>query len=81
MEQIKNYFSAWDLSRIIRMSLSVALLFGYFSSKETIFIFASAVLGLQAIFNISCPGGACETPKSSKTEEPIIKVKKYEPEK
>ncbi len=80
MEQIKKYFSSWDLSRIIRLGLAIALVFGYFSSKETIYLLAGGFLGVQAIFNISCPGGACKTNVSDK-QEPIVELKKYEPEK
>ncbi len=76
MEQIKKYFSEWNLSRIIRLVMAIALLFGYFSSKETIYLFAAGLLGLPAILNISCPGGSCAT-DTLKKEEPIVKVKKY----
>lgn len=80
MEQIKNYFKAWNVSRIIRMVVAIGLAVGYLQSKEGIFLFASLVLGLQAIFNISCPGGSCET-SVPKDKEPIVKVKEFEQEK
>lgn len=79
MEQIKKYFSDWNLSRIIRLVLSVALAAAYFSNKETIYLFGSVILGLQAILNISCPGGSCAT-DTTKNQEPIVKVKEYKPE-
>lgn len=80
MERIKKYFSDWDLTRIIRIVLAIALLVGYFSTKETMYIMGAVILGAQAIFNISCPGGSCAAPVS-KSEKPIVEVKKYEPEK
>ncbi len=80
MEQIKKYFSNWDISRIIRLVLAVAFGAGYFFTKETIYLFAGVILGIQVIFNISCPGGSCATP-TTKNEKPVVEVKKYEPEK
>ncbi len=80
MEQIKKYFSGWDLSRIIRMGLAIALGIGYISTKETIYLFGSIILGAQAIFNISCPSGSCATP-TAKSKKPTIEVKEYKPEK
>lgn len=78
MEQIKKYFSKWDIARIIRLLLALAFGAGYFFTKETIYLFASTILGLQAILNISCPGGSCST-GVSKESKPIIKTEKYEP--
>lgn len=80
MEQIKKYFSGWDLSRIIRMGLAIVLGIGYLSTKETIYLLGGIILGAQAIFNISCPGGSCATP-ATKSEKPTIEVKEYKPEK
>jgi hypothetical protein len=78
MESIKKYFDGWTKSRIIRLVLAIALGIGYVSSKETIYLFGAIILGFQAILNISCPGGACET-GVSKNQEPIVKVDKFEP--
>ena len=80
MERIKKYMSGWDLSRIIRMVLAVILSIGYFSTKENIYLMGAIILGAQAIFNISCPGGSCSSP-TNKEQEPIVKVKEYKPEK
>ncbi|MDD3320150.1 MAG: hypothetical protein PHS59_01765 [Paludibacter sp.] len=80
MERIKNYFSGWDLSRIVRIVLAVALGIGYFTSKENIYLMGAIFLGAQAIFNISCPGGSCSTP-TTKGQKTIVKVKEYKPEK
>ncbi len=78
MKQIKNYFKNWGLARIIRMVLGGSLAIAYSYNNETIFLFASIVLLLQAAFNMSCPGGSCST-YTNNTEKPIIEIKKYKP--
>ncbi len=78
MRQIKNYFKSWDVSRILKMFLSVALLISYFYNKENFFLFIGLMLGIQAIFNISCPGGSCNT-TTNKNTKPIVETEKYEP--
>jgi hypothetical protein len=80
MKQIKDYFKAWDIARIIRIVLAGALLIAYYYNRESLFLFAGIVLSVQAVFNISCPGGSCSTGVDKNTK-PIVDVKKYEPEK
>ncbi|HLP05944.1 MAG TPA: hypothetical protein VK152_10995 [Paludibacter sp.] len=80
MEQIRKYFSGWGAARVVRLILSILLAIGYISAKETIYLFGALVLGLQAVFNISCPGGSCQTASSNKGKQ-AMKFKKYEPEK
>lgn len=80
MERIKKYLSAWDVTRVVRLVLAGALAVGYFYNKETIYLMGASILGLQAILNISCPGGSCST-STSKTSDPVIKVEKYDPKK
>ena len=77
MEQIKNYFQGWGISRIIRIVFAVALGIAYYNYHESIYLFGAIILGSQAIFNISCPGGACETPVR-KEDKTIVKTEKYE---
>jgi hypothetical protein len=80
VEQIKNYFKDWGTARIIRLVLSVALGIAYYYNRESLYLFGAVILGSQAIFNISCPGGSCETPVR-KEDKTIIKTEKYEPNK
>ena len=80
MEQIKNYFKDWGITRIIRLILAGILGIAYYYNRESIYLFGAIILGSQAIFNISCPGGSCETPVR-KEEKTIIKTEKYEPTK
>lgn len=80
MEQIKNYFRGWGISRIIRIVLAVSLGIAYYYNRETLFLFAGIVLALQAVFNVTCPGGSCSTTYSKK-DKPVIETGKYEPDK
>lgn len=80
MEQIKNYFKNWGITRIIRLVLSVVLGVVFYYNHESLFLFVGIILAVQAVFNISCPGGSCETSnKTSKTTE--INFEKYDPKK
>jgi len=80
MEQIKNYFKSWGTARIIRIVLAGALGISYYYNRETIYLYGGIILGLQAVFNITCPGGSCST-SYSKEDKVIIKTEKYEPKK
>jgi hypothetical protein len=65
MEQIRNYFRNWRIARIIRIVLAVCLLVAYYYNHEFILAFTGVILTIQAIFNISCPGGSCFTGSSN----------------
>jgi hypothetical protein len=80
MNQIKEIFNSWNTARIIRLVLACLLGAAYFSNKEPLYLFGGIILAVQAIFNISCPGGSCST-NYSKSEKPLIKTEKYEPKK
>jgi hypothetical protein len=80
MKRIKDYFKAWDAARIIRIVLAAALFIAYFYNRESLFLFVGIILSIQAVFNISCPGGSCST-GTDKNSKPVINVKKYEPNK
>lgn len=78
MEQIKNYFKNWGTGRIIRVVLAVGFVIVYYYNREYMFLFVGLVLLVQAVFNISCPGGSCGTTYKS-DEQPKMEFKKYEP--
>lgn len=80
MEPIKNYFKNWGATRIIRIVIAGALGIAYYYNRETIFLFGGIILVFQAVFNITCPGGSCNT-TYSKEVKPVIKTEKYEPTK
>ena len=78
MLKIKTYFKNWDITRIIRLVIGGALGISYYYNREPVFIFMGGMLSIQAVFNMSCPGGSCSVnTKSEKTTE--IEFKKYEP--
>jgi hypothetical protein len=80
--KIKDYFSNWDFARYFRLALSVAMLVGYFSAGEGIYLAGSAILLIQAVFNMGCFGGACATPTNTKSEQKtVMEFEKYEPNK
>lgn len=81
MEAIKNYFKAWTFSRIIRLAIGVSLAIGYFAVDEYIYLFGGIIFIAQAVFNMSCPGGACATPVKSDDQKPTMTFEKYEPKK
>ena len=80
MGQIKNYFKNWGAARIIRIVLAIFLGIAFYYNHETLFLFVGIILTLQAVFNISCPGGSCNT-SYTKQDKPVIKIDKYEPKK
>ena len=80
MELIKNYFKGWRPTRIFRIVLAGVLGIAYYYNRESIYLFGAIILGSQAVFNITCPGGSCQTP-IRKDDKAIIKTEKYEPTK
>ncbi len=80
IKKMKAYFKNWDTARIIKMVAGIVFLAGYFSVKETIYLFGSLFFAIQALFNIGCPGGSCAT-NITKGEEKEIKVDQYKPNK
>jgi len=80
MKPIKDFFKHWGATRVIRLVLAGALGIAYSYNRELIYLFAGILLGLQAVLNISCPGGSCSTPVRKEDKE-VIKTEKYEPTK
>jgi len=80
MERTRKYFTGWNAARIIRIVLACSLFTAYYYNREFIFIFAGIILTVQAVFNISCPGGSCSVAHGSE-ETQKLKFKKNEPEK
>jgi len=78
MKQVRNYFSSWGTTRIIRLVLAGLLGIAYYYNRESIYLFGGIILTIQAAFNITCPSGSCKT-NDRKENEIIVKTKKYEP--
>lgn len=68
------------IARIIRALLAIAALISYTQNNDSLFLLAGIFFGIQALLNISCPGGACSTGKPQQNE-PLMKFDKYKPEK
>lgn len=78
--KIKGYFATWSFARYFRVVLSAGMLVGYFSTGDGIYLAGSAILLLQAVFNMGCVGGACATPTNAdKKQKPVMEFEKYEP--
>jgi hypothetical protein len=75
-----NYFKEWNITRIIRAVLAGSLLISYYYSKEFLFLFIGIMLGVQVVFNISCPGRSCEPTYKNDTKTKI-EFEKYKPKK
>ena len=76
-EWIKNYVAGWNFTRLLRLVLAIALFGAYFSTKEQLYAVIGSFLGMQAILNMSCPGGNCET-TTKPAQKQVMKFKKLE---
>lgn len=74
---VSAYIRRWDFTRLFRLLLGVALLLGYLSTKESIYLAGSVLLGIQAIFNLGCAGPACSTGVNTDKKE-VIQVKELD---
>ena len=81
MEKIKDYFRAWDFSRYVRMGMGVGLGIGYAATGESIYLLGAIIYSVQALFNMGCPGGTCETPAKPTQKKQVMEFEKYEPNK
>lgn len=77
MEWAKNYIAGWNFTRILRLVLAVALFGAFFSTKEQLYAVVGSFLGMQAILNMSCPGGNCAT-TAKPIQKQVMKFKKLE---
>lgn len=66
--------------RILRTLLAIATLTAYACTTESFFLISGLFFGIQALFNIGCPGGTCDTGRRQKDHTQMT-FKKYEPEK
>lgn len=80
MQLLNELKHNWSLSRILKGLVGISALISYFISHDDVYLLIGSVLSAQAIFNITCPGGACST-NNKHTDKPLVKIKKYEPNK
>lgn len=81
IQKIKKFFSSWDFARYFKAGLAIALTAGYFSTSEPMYMVGAFFFAAQAVFNVGCPGGTCETKPINKEKQTTIVVEKYEPTK
>ncbi len=79
-DSIKNYIRKWNATRIIQLVMGGSMIAAYLSNHDTMYLFLGAMLSLQAALGIGCFGSSCGTSYKS-SEQPKIKVEKYNPEK
>ncbi|MDP3443545.1 MAG: hypothetical protein Q8T08_11865 [Ignavibacteria bacterium] len=77
IDWIKSYVSGWSFTRILRLILAGSALAAYFSTNEQLYLVVGLFLGVQAILNMSCPGGSCEAPAKNE-QKPVMKFKKLD---
>lgn len=73
----------WDLTRIVRLVLSVIVAVYAITSKEYSFFILSGLLLFQAILNVSCCGSqGCSTNSKSKPKDNVYgdQIKEYKPD-
>lgn len=78
MERIKNYFRGWGVARIFRIVLAGAFGISYYYTRENIYLIVGIMFAIQAIFNLTCPGGSCRTNAQS-DKKPTVEVEEYKP--
>ncbi len=57
-----------DVARIIRAALAMVFLVAGLVEHEPMALLLSAVLGLQAVFNLGCCGPTCVRPRDTLTK-------------
>ena len=69
----QQFLSNWHFMRILRLVLSIAIIYEAWETKTPLFALMGAPFLLQAIFNVGCNGAACSVPtaksESGKKEE------------
>lgn len=78
MKRIKNYLQNWDNTRLIKLILSLVLFAAYSIYPIQLLMAFAVILSVQAVLNLSCPGGSCNVPVKKNTET-TIKTEEYNP--
>ena len=73
-------FSNWNLFRILRLGLGIAIIVQAVMARDMLFAFAGLLFSLMALFNVGCCGnGTCPpAPKNNPTPGTPIKDITYE---
>lgn len=81
MKSLKAYFKRWDFTRYFRLGISLVLIFGYFATSESMYLFGSLFFAVQAVFNVGCMGGNCSTHVPVKEDKKVMEIETYTPSK
>ncbi|MBI1223377.1 MAG: hypothetical protein GC180_12290 [Bacteroidetes bacterium] len=61
--------SAWNFTRVLRVSLGTAVLIAAIAQKDIMPALFGILFLYQGIYNTGCPGGSCGVPYHSDGEE------------
>lgn len=75
---MKNLIVDWDFLRLLRLGIGLWLGFQAIAESQLIVGVMAALFLLQAIFNIGCAGGACNTPRIRANHKHLIKEEVFE---
>jgi hypothetical protein len=70
----QQFFADWHFMRIIRLVLSMAIIYEAWDTHTPLFALMGVPFLLQAVFNVGCNGAACGVPieksdSGNKTED------------
>lgn len=67
---MKKYLSDWNLPRLLRLAIGIAIIVQGILVKDGLFIMLGALFSLMPLMNIGCgAGGACNTRPSFRNPE------------
>ena len=63
---MKHWLKTWDLIRLVRLALGIAIIYQGLMSQQWIFVILGGLFSLMPLLNIGCCGPeGCEMPKNS----------------
>lgn len=79
MKMKNNLFANWDLMRIVRLGLGLAVIYQGYEAKEWMFAMIGSFFAASALFNVGCCStNTCSRPNNSRFDEPNTKDVTYE---
>ncbi|MBX2951773.1 MAG: hypothetical protein KF870_04670 [Leadbetterella sp.] len=71
---MKKYLSAWNLSRLLRLAIAVAIIVQGILVKDGMFITLGVLFSIMPVMNIGCgAGGTCNPrPSFRNPEDPTL---------
>lgn len=59
---MKDYLRNWNVMRLVRLGLGIAVIIQGFQASEWMFVGLGALFSLMPILNVGCSGGNCSVP-------------------